>query len=106
MRLSTVEIETLTYDRTTTVRVNGELDVRTVKDLARELNHLLLGGSRYVALDLGRVDFIDSHAVSILVEAHEGFRNHRGALRIIGASAAVERVITLLKVHFLRYGRG
>lgn len=53
---------------TCTIAVEGELDLATAPDLKRLLNDVLDAGSR-VAVDLSKTVFIDSTALSVLLDA-------------------------------------
>lgn len=73
----------------TILAVEGEVDGNTAPDLEKALLALLLRGSRRVAVDLGRVGYLSSAGLRVLVRAHGEALRLGGALRLFGASNRV-----------------
>jgi anti-sigma B factor antagonist len=81
----------------TTVRLHlaGALDVLTAPE---ELKRILVDGQQAadrVELDLGRVEFIDSSGISMLIEARSQFESVDRALVVVNPSNAVRRLLVL-----------
>lgn len=102
----TIRLDQATDRGVTTLCVGGELDMCTSSEISERLGELVSGGTRLIALDLAAVDLIDSFAMSMLVRWHEDIRALRGAMRIVQSSPAVDRMLGLLRLHFMRYKRG
>lgn len=73
----------------------GDLDVRTAPDLQREVSRALDGASGDVELDLSGVTFLDSSALGALVEIKRVVEDDGRALRVVGVSTKVMRVLEL-----------
>jgi anti-sigma B factor antagonist len=73
------------------VRASGELDLACVPRLRAVL---ATSGSR-VVLDLRGVTFLDASGLGVLVTASYRARRAGGAVRLVGASSQVRRVVTI-----------
>ena len=77
-----------------TLRPSGELDIDTADRLERALLEGRRPGDR-VVLDLGRLEFIDSTGLRVIVHAAEAARRERWELRLRHGPPAVRRVFEL-----------
>lgn len=73
----------------------GDLDVRSAPDLRRDVSRALDGAPGDVELDLSQVTFIDSSALGALVEIKRMVEDDGRALRLVGVSRKVTRVLQL-----------
>jgi len=74
----------------TLVRVGGEVDLTNSASLQSALAE-----GRLVDVDLSQVSFMDSSGVRALLEAHRVLHYRDGALRVVGASRVVRRVLEI-----------
>ena len=80
------------------VRASGELDLASAKMLEEELRRTMAvrritaSDASPIVLDLGKVDFIDSAGLGVLLWAAEHSREDRNRLRIREGSAAVRKI--------------
>jgi len=81
-----------------TVSVHGELDVATAAQLWSVLQEHLSAGRRFLRVDLSAVTFVDTSAVTAIVEVHHEALYRRGTLILEGVTPAVARVLTLTGV--------
>jgi anti-sigma B factor antagonist len=79
----------------TVLEVAGEVDVYTGTTLRDRISDLLDGGAHDLIVDLGRVDFIDSTGLGVLVGALNRARELGGSLQLV---CAQERVLKLLRI--------
>jgi anti-sigma B factor antagonist len=63
--------------------VGGEVDVYTAPQLRERLFELIDGGGRKVVVDLGRVDFLDSTGLGVLVGALRRLRAAGGSFGLV-----------------------
>ena len=77
------------------LEVAGEVDVYTGTTLRDRISGLLDSGVRDLIVDLGRVDFIDSTGLGVLVGALNRARELGGSLQLV---CAQERVLKLLRI--------
>jgi anti-anti-sigma factor len=91
-----VAIETLgSDDRRATVAVRGDLDVSTAAELWSVLQEHLAAGRRFLRLDLSAVRFLDTSAVTAIVEVHHEALYRRGTLVLAGVTPPVAKVLKL-----------
>ena len=69
-----LSLATRTVAEHTVLEVGGEVDVYTAPRLRERLVELVDGGARNVVVDLGRVDFLDSTGLGVLVGALKRLR--------------------------------
>jgi anti-sigma B factor antagonist len=79
----------------TVLEVAGEVDVYTGPTLRDRISDLLDGGADDLVVDLGKVDFIDSTGLGVLVGALNRAKELGGSLQLI---CAQERVLKLLRI--------
>lgn len=97
MPVDAVSVDVVTLESGVRVTVAGELDVATAPSL-REALTPLLGDGVVIALDLSKVEFIDSTGVGVLIGAMKRLQAVGGALRIEAASPGVQRVLEMTGV--------
>ena len=78
--------------------VYGEVDLHAAPELRERLSRALDGGVQHVVVDLSRVSFLDSMALSVLLGARKQLRASGGELRLVVPGAKVRNIfeITLL----------
>lgn len=81
-----------------TVRVRGEIDLASAPRLRAALLDVDRRGHRYVEVDLGAVDLVDSAGIGVLIGALRRARLAGGDLRIISVAADTARVFGLLRL--------
>lgn len=82
-------------DRDTTVFVAGEVDYGTASQLRSALVDLVQGGATQVVVDLSSVTFIDSTALSVLVQAKQRFDDAGQRMSVTETQPRVARVLEL-----------
>jgi anti-anti-sigma factor len=73
----------------------GEIDYGNVAHLRAALLALSSQNSNDVTVDLGDVSFIDSTALSVLIQAHQRMSGQGGKLTLVGAQPRVARVFQI-----------
>lgn len=106
MTRNAVRIDEAIEQNIASLHVEGELDLASGTHLINRIESLAARGWRHFALDLNKVDFIDSYAMSLIVKLHEDIRARRGTLRIVTSSPSVDRILGLMRLQFMRLSRG
>lgn len=77
------------------ITVAGDLDMATAAQARAYLQDRTAARPRHLVLDLTGVEFMGSHGVSLLVDAHEGRDGIHGRLHLTGVSSnrPVERAL-------------
>ncbi|HEX2772564.1 MAG TPA: STAS domain-containing protein [Micromonosporaceae bacterium] len=78
-----LSLATRTVDEHTVLEVGGEVDVYTAPRLRERLVELIDAGGRDVIVDLGRVDFLDSTGLGVLVGALKRLRSAGGTFALV-----------------------
>ena len=79
---SAVEVGMVRSAGVTVISVRGELDARTVDELADPLLEAVRSGDE-VAVDLSACDYVDSSVVAAIVVAHQTLQRGGAALRLV-----------------------
>lgn len=80
------------------VKLLGELDPASRDALKHEFDELRDAGFRYLILDLGQVDFMDSTGLGIIIAAAQELHRLGGRLELRNARSQVRRVVQLTGV--------
>jgi anti-sigma B factor antagonist len=84
-----------TQGRWTVLEVAGELDLHTSPALRDQMLGLIEEGTAYLALDLTKVDFMDSSSLGSLVACLKRLREREGRLVLIGVTGSPKKVLGL-----------
>jgi anti-sigma B factor antagonist len=84
-----------TNGRWTVVEVAGELDLHTSPTLRDRILGLIADGTEFLALDLSKVDFMDSSSLGSLVACLKRLRERDGRLVLIGVGGSPKKVLGL-----------
>ncbi len=90
-----LEIDVAHVDDACVIRTQGDLNFATAPALEDALLHALDSGTASIVLDLGRVSFIDSMGLRVLVWAANQSREDGDRLRIDCGSGPVRRMMEL-----------
>lgn len=78
-----LSLATRTVADHTVLEVGGEVDVYTAPRLRERLIEMIEGGAHHVVVDLGRVDFLDSTGLGVLVGALKRLRAVGGTFGLV-----------------------
>lgn len=73
----------------------GELDCANAHELRAELESHLAAGRRVLRVDTARVEFMDSTAIGVLIEASNRCREGHGSLIVVGAPRSLRRLLKI-----------
>jgi anti-sigma B factor antagonist len=79
----------------TVLEVGGEIDVYTAPELRERLIEVVEGGARAVTVDLGRVEFIDSTGLGVLVGGLKRMRLSGGDFSLV---CDQERILKIFRI--------
>ena len=89
------EISTRTRNDVTIVAIAGNLDSATSPEAQRELEAVLAGGGRKIAIDFTELEYISSAGLRVLLGAAKQLRKSEGALRTFGLNDSVREVFDI-----------
>ena len=90
-----LSLATRTVAGHTVLEVGGEVDVYTAPRLRERLVELVDGGARKVVVDLGRVDFLDSTGLGVLVGALKRLRAADGSFGLVCAKEPLLKIFRI-----------
>lgn len=90
------QIEIEQVDGVEVVRLSGRLDAKSVEDLKAEMKGL---NNQAVALDLTKVNFVDSSALGLIVSVFRRIQESGGKFCLFGLSAQVSAIFELTRLH-------
>ena len=83
-----------TGDGTTTIRLDGELDVHTAPALSSTMDEVLGSGNPgAVTLDASGLSFCDSSGIQVLVQAKDKATSAGGTFSLTGVHGSVAKVL-------------
>jgi anti-sigma B factor antagonist len=94
-RIGTAEIATATANGAMTISLGGELDIAVADQLSATLIDIISKAPTIVVCDLGRVTFIDSTGLRVLLRMREAARHSSRKLLIGRTSEPVRRVLSI-----------
>lgn len=77
------------------LEIGGEIDVYTAPRLRERLTEMLAAGEKHIVVDLGRVEFLDSTGLGVLVGAHRRLRASEGSLSLV---CPHERLLKIFRI--------
>ena len=86
---------TRTQGRWTVVEVAGELDLHTSPALRDHVLGLIEDGTWFLALDMTKVEFMDSSSLGALVSCLKRLRERDGRLVLVGVGGTPMKVLNL-----------
>ncbi len=91
-----LDIHTALDGPTALLRVEGELDASTAPVLDEALRRAAAeGATERIVLDFGKLTFVDSAGLSVLVSAHKRLQRDEAELVVSAPSAAVRRLFDI-----------
>ncbi|HNW34234.1 MAG TPA: STAS domain-containing protein [Candidatus Ozemobacteraceae bacterium] len=76
-----------------TIIAEGEIDVYTLGKLKEAVTLALSSGISLMVIDIGRVAYIDSSGLGLLLGLHKQLEKARGSLIVTGPTSAVREVL-------------
>jgi anti-sigma B factor antagonist len=77
------------------VSIEGELDLHTAPELEQAFGTLLARGGRSVVVDLAGLEFIDSAALAVLLQALPRFRARGGRFLLVTEDRRILRTLEI-----------
>ncbi|MDT5031319.1 MAG: anti-sigma factor antagonist [Actinoplanes sp.] len=90
-----LSLATRTVAEHTVLEVGGEVDVYTAPQRRERLVERVDGGARHVVVDLGRVDFLDSTGLGVLVGALKRLRAASGSFSLVCAKEPLLKIFRI-----------
>lgn len=77
------------------IELEGEVDVYTAPQLKQQMIGLLEGGAKEMVVDLGKVEYLDSTALGVLIGGLKRMRETDGNLVLVCPSPRIRRVFEI-----------
>lgn len=89
-----LSLATRSVSEHTVLEIGGEIDVYTAPRLRERLTQVVAAGHRRIIVDLGRVEFLDSTGLGVLVGVHRRLKGH-GTLSLV---CPHERLLKIFRI--------
>jgi anti-anti-sigma factor len=76
------------------IKLEGRLDVLTSKDLRDALVAEIEGGVDHLVLDFGRLDYVSSAGLRVLIEARKLLKPRKGTVSLAGVQPFIKTILT------------
>jgi anti-sigma B factor antagonist len=86
------------HDALPVLRVRGDVDIYTAPRLKEAVLAALSLDARSLAIDLSRVEFMDSTGLEVLLSARKRTAERGGDLYVLGARKQVRRLFQLVRL--------
>lgn len=87
---------------TLTVRLKKELDQRAAAEIRAELDELLKNKAiRHLVLDLGRLQFMDSSGIGLIIGRYKLMARRGGSVSVVNADARMDKIFRMAGLYQL-----
>lgn len=104
IKISPVALDKIDY--TTTVfklTLSQKIDIDNSNDLWIYLKTLIAGGAQKIYIDLGKVSYIDSSGIGVLINTAKLIRKHKGDIVMSNVSDEIKSIFKVIKLEdFIR----
>jgi len=83
---------------TLVIRLQGDLDERSVEDLRKILYGCLCEGHYNLVLNLNEVGFVSYMCLGVIVERLRRFRSLKGDIKLVGVNTYMDRLFRMVGV--------
>lgn len=90
-----LQINARTIDGVTILDVVGEVDLYTAPQLEEGLRKASSGTRPLLAVNLTRVTYLDSTALSVLTESHKRVQVRQGAMVVIATQPTIQKIFRI-----------
>lgn len=94
-----MEIKRLLRPSALVIELTGKLEIGQAQNFETSFAEMAKGHPGIVALDLSKVEYIDSSGIGSLVKSLTVTRNLGGDLVLFGLNATIQQVFTLAKLN-------
>jgi anti-anti-sigma factor len=94
----TLEITIEKLAEATEIKLNGDIDAQTIRDIQKTVAPLLLKQPANIIFDCTGLQYINSRGVALLVQTHRQSMVNRGKLILVKAGDRLVRALDLAKV--------
>ena len=84
--------------RISIVQVQGDVDIKGSDQLLKELMELEDWGNYHILVDLGKVEFICSSALGVLISTLQSLTKHNGTLKLLHLQNGVREKFKITKL--------
>jgi anti-sigma B factor antagonist len=92
-------IESRTVDGVAVLAPKGMLlGGKETEELEQAIQSFLEGGNRKLLIDLGKVTYMNSAAIAVLLRWHVGYKNRGGEIRLCRLDGKIKQVFVLTRL--------
>ncbi|MBN1268413.1 MAG: STAS domain-containing protein [Kiritimatiellae bacterium] len=80
------------------VKLDGRLDTNTAPECEKKIAPLLVAGTKVIAFDMAKLDFISSMGLRLVLSARKALSAHKGRLVLAGLQPQIADVFDMANV--------
>jgi len=86
-------------DRPSVLPLDGEIDLQVSPNVAKTLNRMIQKKPKQLVVDLGRVTYLDSSALAVLIEGMQNVEAYGGKFAIAGLHEDVRTIFEIANLN-------
>lgn len=94
-----MEIDQSSQGDITVVRLRGDLELATCREVDQKLRDLLAGQNPKMVIDMKETKYVDSSGLGVLVSLYSHVKKQNGQLAVANLNRSVRRLFDLTNVH-------
>jgi anti-sigma B factor antagonist len=83
----------------TILRLNGKLMGGPDDEFQRVVKDLVQRGRKHVLVDMGKVSWVNSTGLGILISSYTTVKNAGGTLKLMGVNKRIDQIFLVTKLH-------
>lgn len=93
-----MELRLNTIGKIKQIEITGKFDIESTEEFESLFNKQVEGNPELIAIDMGKLDYIDSSGIGSLIKSLNNLKNKKGKLVLVGMKPMIQNVFKLAKL--------
>jgi anti-sigma B factor antagonist len=93
-----MELKLNTAGKVKTIEISGKFDIESTEEFESIFSKVIDPNPSIVAIDMGRLDYIDSSGIGSLIKSLNVLKSKKGKLILVGMKPMIQNVFKLAKL--------
>ncbi|TGN11984.1 STAS domain-containing protein [Leptospira ilyithenensis] len=93
-----MELKLNTSGKVKTIEISGKFDIESTEEFESIFSKVTEANPSIVAIEMSRLDYIDSSGIGSLIKSLNNLKNKKGKLILIGMKPMIQNVFKLAKL--------
>ncbi|MDZ4726496.1 MAG: STAS domain-containing protein [Leptospira sp.] len=93
-----MELKLNTAGKVKTIEISGKFDIESTEEFESIFAKVIEPNPSVVAIDMGRLDYIDSSGIGSLIKSLNVLKSRKGKLILVGMKPMIQNVFKLAKL--------